>query len=53
MKRNRRPGYDKIGTKYRNGKQKRKLLASNYHQNPARIYADALAEDAKQTGVGS
>lgn len=35
-------------TKHRNGKQKRKLLASTYHQNPARTYAEALAEDVKR-----
>lgn len=40
-------------TKYRNSKQKRRLLASTYHQNPARTYAEALADDAKRMAVQS
>ena len=40
-------------TKYRNAKQKRYLQASTYHQNPARTYAEALAEDAQRMGVQS
>lgn len=38
-------------TKFHNAKRKRFLMASTYHQNPARTYAEALAEDAKRMGV--